>query len=185
MGVLDIGIVKFEYILLDKVKRWNFVSWTMIAIGLSNNIIARYSALTLLIIGFEGMYSSQSKFRKMLPVKKSKIIMTDFIIFYSIAIVMSIITSYTINNNILYNLFFATIIFSVSIILRYFNGIGAGIILLLVSAGTVFLNKEINSIISKLKFSDTKLLIYMGILIIFSYLISLILYKKKAFINRI
>ncbi|WP_297638079.1 hypothetical protein [uncultured Clostridium sp.] len=185
MGILDIGVVKFEYMFLDKVKRWNFFTWTMIAITLSNNIITRYSALTFLIIGLEGMYASKSKFRKMIPIKKSKIVLADFIIFYSLAIIMSAISNYIVNSNIIYSLFFATIIFSISIILRYLNGVVAGLILLAISVGAVFSNKEINHFILKLKFNDSRLLIYMGGLIVVSYFTSLVLYKRDNCRNKI
>lgn len=186
MSLVEIGIAKFEMIVFDRVKVINFFVWILIGVnGLLNNgnIIGSYSAFAFVIIGIDAMYSSRSRFSKLIPAKKSKILLVDFIIYYSIILIISIIYNFISAENLSKCLFYASIIFSIGIILRYCNAVIAGCILMFITIVTMFFNNKIG--IMKVGLSSVTMLIIVIMLIIISYLISLTLYKKRIFIKRI
>lgn len=186
MSFLDILIVKWELISLNRTRMINFFTWTVLGIGgISGNNMCIYPAIAFLVLGIESMYAQTTKFNKLLPVKKSRVLCVDFIIYYLTISIVSIILFLFFKGEVLQNILYGTIIFSIGVVLRYCNSIISGTMLMLSVIGSIFLKtNEAYRIINNMVSVNSIIIITVGLIII-SYIISLLLYKKRIFINKI
>lgn len=187
MSFLDILIMKWEMIAWNGSRMLNFSIWAFLGLsGLSSKHMSIYPAIAFLVIGIEAIYAQTTKFNKLLPVKKSKILLVDFIIYYLSISLIAIGLFIFLKEGILQNLLYGTIIFSIGIVLRYCNSIIAGSMLMLSVIGSMFVKTtEVYKIINEIVPNNIIILIIIIILVVFGYLLSLTLYKKKIFINKI
>ncbi|WP_297638076.1 hypothetical protein [uncultured Clostridium sp.] len=187
MNFLDILIVKWQLIAWNKTRRINFFTWAILGIGgISGSNMCVYPAIAFLVIGIETLYAQTTKFNKLLPVKKSRILLVDFIVYYLAISITSIVLFLFFKGEILQSILYGTIIFSIGVILKYCNSIISGTMLMLSVIGSIFLKtNEAYKIINRIIANSLIIIIIIFGLIILSYVISLILYKKRIFINRI